>query len=118
MKTDEGNKIYAVVRCHIGRENAISAPDICRAIGWPMSRERFVRQIIADENHLWQGILVCAVGGAGYFVAETFDEARKYRNWLRDLNEASRLKLTRFESSCKVMGIFFYDGKHQRKAAA
>jgi len=117
MRTDEGNKVYAIVRCHIGRENAISAPDICRQLRWPMSRERFVRQIIADESHLWDGVLICAVGGEGYFCAQTFDEAHAYRNWLRDLMLKSKEKLARFENACSLMGIHFFEARKRKEAA-
>src|SRR5258708_4776736 len=78
MRTGEGDKIFDVIRAHVGSENAISAPDICRELGWSHGCERNVRRIIAKESHLWPEI-VCAragdpTGGGGYFVAESYEE--------------------------------------------
>lgn len=115
MRTGEGNEIYRVLRTHIGRDQAISAPDICRAIGWSMTRERHVRQVISDESHFWSGVLICSSPGAGYFVAADFEEVHKYRNWIADLFHQAADKLRKVDNACAKMGIRF---KPERKKAA
>ena len=116
MRTPEGDKIFAVVRTRIGRDQAISAPDICRELRWPMSRERMVRQIIADESHFWDHVLVCSAAGSGYFVAAEIEEVHKYRNWIDDLFYRAEEKLRKVDEACARMGIKF-PREHQRRAA-
>jgi hypothetical protein len=115
MRTAEGNEIYRVIRTHVGRDQAISALDICRAIRWPMSRERHVRQVIADESHLWNGVLICSAAGAGYFVASDIEEVHTYRNWIADLFYKAQDKLAKVDEACAKMGFRF--PKPERKAA-
>ena len=105
---DRGEKkIRGFERRHSGRDQAISAPDICRELGWPMKRERLVRQIISDESHLWTGVLVCGVPSAGYFCAADIEEVHKYRNWIADLFHKAADKLRKVDEACTRMGIRF-----------
>lgn len=105
MRTKTGDKIAAILRGHVGREEALSAPDICRALGWPLKREREVRRVIADEAPLWEGVLVCAKPGDGYFVAANIDEAQAYQNWLVALTNKAALKSSAFRASARAMGL-------------
>lgn len=113
MRTPEGDNIFRVIRRHSGRENAISARCICRELDWPETRERHVRRIISDESHFWvvdhdTPFLVCAFSGSGntgYFVAQTFEEAELYENWLSRLASVANLKLFNFRQACSRMGI-------------
>jgi hypothetical protein len=114
MRTPEGDKICSIIRLHIGRANGISAPDICRELGWRESYERTVRRIIADESCLWSssrrgdpGVLVCSEPSTGYFVAETYEEAHSYWNWLTDLAAVANRKVFNFQEACSEMGIKF-----------
>lgn len=122
MRSPEGDKIFSVIRRHVGRDNAISARDICREIGWdPVARERLVRRLIADESSLWTAgpgarCLVCSApgnGGAGYFVAASFEEAETYYNWLLSLAAVANGKVFNFRAACSKMGLKF---AHQKAA--
>lgn len=118
MRTPEGDKIFAIIRRHVGRENGISARAICRELGWdPVGRERTVRRIIADQSCLWTnggGVLVCALtgnGATGYFAATTFEEAETYYNWLLSLASVANRKVFNFREACRKMGIRFGEQK-------
>jgi hypothetical protein len=115
MRTTQGDKIFAIIRQHDGAANAITAPQICRELGWRKSRERTVRQIIADEAAFWEGWPVCAIPGQGYFVAESIEELMSYDNWLADLVDRSSDKLKAFRAALKKMGIRLPE--HHRRAA-
>ncbi len=116
MKTPQGDKIYAILRMHLGRENAISAPAICQALHWPEGRERQVRQIIRDESPLWaeeSGIL-CAAPGDGYFLATTFFELLAYESWLLEGRNSYDERLRRVRAYCRKRG---FDLEQFRRAA-
>ena len=115
MRTPEGDKIFAIIRQHDGAPNAITAPQICRELGWRKSRQRTVRQIISDESALWEGWPVCAIPGQGYFIAQSIEELMSYDNWLADLLTRSCNKLNAFRAAVRKMGIRLPD--HHRKAA-
>lgn len=115
MRTPEGDKIFAIIRQQDGAENAITAPQICRELGWKKSRERTVRRIIADESAFWEGWPVCGIPGQGYFVAESIEELMSYRNWLADLVDRSTDKLNAFRAALQKMGIKLPE--HHRRAA-
>lgn len=107
MRTTEGDKIYRIIRSHIGVADAINSREIARQLRWKPSAEREVRRIISDEAHLWPGILVCSVPGKGFFCAESYEEAESRDNWLSDLVDAARLKQTAFRTACAKMGFKF-----------
>lgn len=115
MRTPEGDKVFAIIRQHDGAENAITAPQICRQLGWRRSRERLVRQLIADESAAWEGWPVCAIPGQGYFVAQSIEELMSYDNWLAELLTRSTDKLNAFRAAVKKMGIRLPE--HHRRAA-
>jgi len=117
VRTVEGDKIFKIIRSHIGRPQAISAPQICHQLRWKPSYERDVRRIISDESHLWPGILVCSFPGAGYFCAETYEEAETYDNWLSDLVDAAWNKRAAFRTACAKMGFKFATSRNMRRAA-
>jgi hypothetical protein len=107
MRTPEGDKVWKIIRAHVGRPQAIGAIEIAQRLKWRPSQERMVRQIISDEAHLWPGILVCATPGKGYFCAETYEEAENYDNWLSGLVTAAQNKRTAFRTACEKMGFRF-----------
>jgi hypothetical protein len=115
MRTPEGDRICEILRKHQGREQMISAPDICRELGWRRTREREVRRVIAAESMLWDGVLVCSVGGIGFFCADHFDDVCAYDNWLTDLAAAATQKRDQFRTLCTRMGLRFPE---ERKDAA
>ena len=115
MRTEEGDNIFAIVRQHSGAANAITAPQICRLLGWKKSGERHVRQLIADEGSLWEGWPVCSIPGQGFFIAETIEELIAYNNWLSELAYVSRDKLIFFREAVGKMGIRLPE--HHREAA-
>ena len=106
MKTHHGNRIAAVLAQNVGREQAITATAICHELGWPESRARLVRQIIASESALWP-VLVCGVPGAGFFVAQDIEEAAQYDSWLADLATLAQAKVTDFRESARRIGFRF-----------
>lgn len=116
MRTPEGDKVFAIIRQHNGAGQAITAPQICRELGWRTSRERVVRQIIADESASWEGWPVCAIPGQGYFVAESIEELMSYDNWLAELVSRSTNKLKAFRAALQRMGVRL-PAHHERKAA-
>lgn len=107
MRTQFGDRIFTTLRSRIGRDQAISAPALCQELGWPESRERFVRRIIADESALWPGVLICSVPGDGYFCAATYEEAETYLNWLSALAAEAANKVTSFRASAARQGLVF-----------
>lgn len=115
VRTPEGDKIFEIIRQHNGAAQAITAPQICCQLGWRKSRERTVRQIIADESAAWEGWPVCGIPGQGYFVAESIEELMAYDNWLAELLERSRNKLEAFREALRKMGIRLPN--HHRRAA-
>jgi hypothetical protein len=116
MKTPQGDKIYDVLRLHQGRENAISAPEICRALRWPEGRERQVRQIIRDESPLWaeDAGIVCAAPGGGYFLATSMEELLAYESWLLEGRNSYDERLHRVRAYCRKRG---FDLEQFRRAA-
>lgn len=115
MRTALGDKVFSVIRHHYGRDNAITAAAICDELGWTPGMAREVRRIVSNESHLWPGVLVCACAGrdSGFFVAESYDEALEYWNWLQQLAAVASRKVFNFEQACSKMGIRF----HQKQAA-
>ncbi len=110
MRTRGGDKIFSVIRRHVGKENAISAAEICDELGRSAGNAREVRRIISDESCLWPNVLVCAYSGkncGGYFVAESFEEAETYLNWLTELAAVASRKVFNFREACSKMGIRF-----------
>jgi len=107
MRTSQGDKIYQVLRTHLGRENAISAPAICKALRWPEGREREVRRVIRSESPLWADAngIVCAAPGGGYFLAQTLEEIMAYESWLLDGLNAYQERLEIVRNYCRARGI-------------
>jgi len=107
MRTPQGDKIFEVLQKHLGRENAISAPDIAKALRWPAGREREVRRIIRTESPLWadkNGVL-CAAPGGGYFLAQTFEELMAYHSWLCDGRNSYDERIKSVEAYCHARGF-------------
>ena len=109
MKTATGNAILAILRRHVGRAQAITAPGICRALNFPVTRERLVRRIIADESALWPEIIVCATPGEGYFCAETFEEIERYDHWRAHLATDAAAKHAAFRAAARRAGFAITD---------
>ena len=107
MRTNPGDKIFAILKTHIGRENAISAPELAKAIGWRSSLEREVRRIIRTESPLWaeRDGLVCAVPGGGYFLGTSFEELSTYHTWLTEGRTAYEERIAIVANYCRARGI-------------
>ena len=107
MRTPQGDKIFEVLRAHLGRENAISAPDICTALRWPTGREREVRRIIRAESPLWSDAngIVCAAPGGGYFLAQTLEEILAYESWLQEGFNSYKERLESVRAYCRARGL-------------
>ena len=105
MRTEAGDKVHDVIRQHNGAAQAITAPQICRQLGWRKSREREVRRAIADESAMWEGMPVCAIPSKGYFVGETIEELETYDNYLTDLLSRSTNKRNAYRQALRKMGI-------------
>lgn len=105
MRTNTGDAIHHILRVHVGQEQAISAPDICRALRWPAPRERHVRRLIADESALWPDVVVCATPGQGYFCAASLDEIQRYDNWLSGLARDAADKHAAFRAAALTQGF-------------
>lgn len=98
-------RVHAALVAHQGRDQAISAPRLCRHLGWSHGREREVRRIIEDNaNDNWPGVL-CAIPGVGYFFAADLEEIVTYRKYLVALKDAARDKLKRFDASADREGF-------------
>lgn len=113
MRTPQGEHIFRVLKRHIGRDQAITARDICRELGWSAGLAREVRRIIAAEYSAWSAV-VCARAGrgaSGYFIAETYEEAQTYRAWLDDLVTVAATKVVAFDEACSKMGLKFKERK-------
>lgn len=117
MKTNTGDLILKVLRQHVGQDQAISAPDICRELHWPLSRERLVRRIIADESALWPDVLICALPGAGFFCAATFAEIESREHWLSALAKDSAEKHRLFRKAARALGFCLPDHNFTEAAA-
>jgi len=105
MRTGEGDRICELIRARRGRQQAITAYQICQILGWLPSREAPVRRIIADESMLWSGILVCRAAGDTYFCATNCEEALACETWLREARDAAQLALDAFLSQCRSLGL-------------
>lgn len=106
---NRASQIQAVLRQHVGRDQAISAPGICRILRWPLSLEREVRRIIKDEGRSWGGegelFVVCAIPGRGFFIAADFEEIQNHDNWLSAQYAAVGKSRRDFRTLCKNLGI-------------
>ena len=110
MRTPAATKIFLVIQNHIGRDQAISAREICRELGWSEGLAREVRRIISEEGCLFDGVLVCAYSGknsGGYFCAATYEEALTYRNWIANLSRKASKKLELIDRACARFGFNF-----------
>lgn len=106
MRTTEGNQIYSILRAKVGRESAITAPELARLIGFPPGNERRVRRIINDECALWP-TLVVSEAGKGYFIAQTYEELEQCDSWLGKLMEAAALRRAEFRTLARKHGFRF-----------
>jgi hypothetical protein len=118
MRTTDGDKVFAIIRAHIGAEDAITAPEIARELRWKASDERKVRRIISDEGYLWPDILVCSIPGKGYFCATSYEEAESYDSWIAGLLDSAREKQTAFRAQCRKMGFRFAQTNRHAGASA
>lgn len=108
-KHSEADRIFNVIKHHVGAENAIGARGIALELGKLPSFEREIRRIIAENRDAWPEIvcakLDCGAGEGGYFVPETHDEITAYWAWLDDLRSKAEEKVHRFEQLCRKHGI-------------
>lgn len=116
MRTKTGDRIAAILRSHQGAEDAISAPDICVALGWPQKRERTVRRIIHQQESLWP-FLICSIPGKGYFIATTHDEILTHDNWLADLHAKTGQAWDRFRAKALTLGFRLDRRPNKRRIA-
>jgi hypothetical protein len=98
-------RVYSCLCEHQGRDQAITAPGICKRLGWSRGREREVRRMIAgNANKAWLGVL-CAVPGLGYFFASDMEEIATYRKYLVGLRKQAAIKVTDFDKTLKREGF-------------
>lgn len=104
--TDD-NQILKILLAHRGKFDAIGAKAIAEFLGWPLSRDRQVREIIEQcANRQWPGIL-CATPGSsgGYFFAADVEEVQAYRAYLQSLADAANDKINRLEGAMAREGL-------------
>lgn len=100
--------IVGVLSSHRGAAQLISSVDIAGELGYTPSFERTVRDAISEEGEELSkkhSVVICAISGRGFFLAETLDEAVTYYNWLMDLRDRANLKLEGFEKICLRRGF-------------
>jgi hypothetical protein len=98
-------RVHSALVAHRGREAAISAPRLCRRLGWSHGRERDIRKIIERHaNSDWPGVL-CGVPGLGYFFAADLEEIHTYRKYLVALKTAAASKLKNFDTAAAREGF-------------
>lgn len=114
MRTELGNQIHDVLMSRIGRDQAISAPQLCDELGLRRTHERTVRETISTECALWDGFVVCA-GSCGYFAAADIEEILAYDNWLAEQVDTLVQKRDRLRACCALMGIRLIN--EERRAA-
>lgn len=103
MKPEE--RIHSLLVHCAGIDAALTAPAICKRLGWPKSRDREVRRLIARHaNNDWLGVL-CAVPGTGYFFASNLDEIVTYRKYLVSLKKAAGKKIVQLDDAAKHEGF-------------
>lgn len=109
IPANRAQQIRKLLARHCGPANAITAPSICRALGYKPSMERQVRRIISEESHLWGNdddlFIVCSIPGAGFFVVDNLDEIYDYDNYLSRLVVTARTKHRTFRQRLKDLGI-------------
>lgn len=105
MRTELGDKIHAVLRKHVGENNAITSAEIADELGFPASAQRQIREVVATESSLWGDDVVCGFGGLGYFICADLEEAIKYRDWLLGTFTEIGEKIEAFERHCAAHGL-------------
>ena len=121
MRTPLGDKVYAILRGRVGRDNAIHAHEIASALNLRPRMEREIRRRIADERSLWAAkkgdaaIFVLSLSGGGFFACADYDEYVLCRGWIAGLSESAQLKLTDLDGTAAIYG--FGKPMEQRRAA-
>lgn len=121
MRTLLGDQIYEILRCRVGRDNAIHAHEIADQLGLKPRMEREIRRRIADERALWAAklgnasIFVVSLSGGGFFACADYDEYVLCRGWIAGLAESAQQKLTDLDGTAAIYG--FGKPQEQRRAA-
>lgn len=106
MKSDANEAaIRRVLRSRRGAGRAITAPEIAAEIGLSRGRGRCVRRIIQMRAGDWDGMLVCAIPGKGYFCAKDYEEAAIYHRYLVGLMEQAEKTLENFSERAARAGF-------------
>ena len=104
MRTEAGNRIFALLKGHRGEEQAITAPEIGLKLG---IYERDVRAIIANEFREWieDGGLLLSKPGKGFFFATEAEEISRRQACLISLKLQAGCKLADFHGAMKLAGF-------------
>ena len=98
------DQIADILREHVGRDQIISSREIAAQLGLPPDG-RTVRSIIADEDWEDREMLVVAIPGIGYYVANDIAEADAYHMLLCMLRDRATTKLRKFRALTERLGI-------------
>ena len=99
------DKVAAILAAHVGRHAVITSGEIARRLHLPESSERTVRNIIADEDWEAREMLVVAIPGIGFYVANDIAEADAYHALLCILRDRAAAKVEKFRRTCAKVGI-------------
>jgi hypothetical protein len=113
-------RIVGVIATRHGEAESISARQIARRIGWPLSREREVRRIIASvwgrgDAGPW---LLGTRSGGGYWRVTQFEEAASTARWLRALADRARARAEAYAAHCRRFGLHIGGGGQRSDAIA
>ena len=111
------DQILAVLRQHIGRENAVGAAEIAVAIGWKPSRSRDVRKIISAHRADWTRQIegaVCNASGGGFWIGVCFEDVEDLVHYFDHAEVAAKRKAREIRSSLADIGFTAF----ARRAAA
>ncbi len=98
------DQVAGILRQHVGRENAIKSTRIAAELG--ISKDgRSVRHIIADEDWESREMLVVAIPGFGFYVANDISECNAYIAFLILLRDGLTAKIEKFSRTCAKQGL-------------
>ena len=99
------DKVVAILAAHVGRHAVISSSEIAHRLHLPESADRTIRNIIADEDWEAREMLVVAIPGIGFYVANDIAEADAYHMLLCILRDRAAAKIEKFRRTCARVGI-------------
>lgn len=99
------DQVARVLAAHVGRHAVITSRDIARRLRLPESADRTIRDIIADEDWESREMLVVAIPGIGFYVANDIAEADAYHALLCILRDRATAKVEKFRRTAAKIGI-------------